>query len=149
MDALMGKINEVYDELKKNVEVEKSKIVKLNELIEKNSKAIDDIKRRELEVTIKEKKYADYGSIEVAKKKNTDDKIALVSEKRELEEAKVALAAKSETIAKEKKELDNLIALYKKKSASVDELKAQLTEDRKNLEAKIIASFTKSLTNKV
>ena len=146
MDAIINDLKSAIDKLNVKTALADKRAAEAVAASKKYEVKAADLATREITVSEKEQKYRGFDNIEAAKESINKARAEVNSAKAEIVKEKAALVEAQANLAKDKKDIEEKIALYRKKNENCDKMAAKLELDRKDLEKNIIAQFTKSLT---
>lgn len=145
MDAILNELKSAHNKLQMLVVQNEKKQVELSKHIEVEKSKLNKLNALESELEVKKSKYARYDSLEAMKDSLDKDK-ASIKVSREIFAKDVAMLADDrKKLEAEKLEVSSLKALFLKKNANCDAYKASLDEEKKSLKESILNEIKKGL----
>ena len=145
MESIINDLKSALSKMNAEVVKAEKKTAELNDLIEKALVKQADLSERSNALNAREEKLKDIQNVADAKEavnasrvEVNADKAALANANKSLQEAQAKIEAKD-------KELTQIIAIYKQKTANCDAYKAQLEADRVAMKANILEELKKGL----
>jgi hypothetical protein len=145
MESIINDLKSALEKMNAEAVKAEKRNAELNDLISKANVKIADLTARENALNVREEKLKDIQNVADAKiavaQSRADvnaDKAAIANANKALQEAQAKIEAKD-------KELTQIIAIYKQKTANCDAYKAQLEADRQAMKANILEELKKGL----
>ena len=134
----IGKYNEDIEGLQTDIAVKKNKIKEAQEAIDRYKNQLNDVKNnREYDTLTKEIEFQSL-EVELCNKKIKDAIIRIDEKKKELEQTKEIIAARTEALAEKRGELDEIM---QETRDDEEKLKARARELEAKIEPRLLASF--------